>query len=148
MHSTRDTTIAFLACAAFAAIVMSTLQQARAQASVALQVAQAAHDGATAVGPGEVDSFTIACPAAAGGIAIKPSTGATMVSYTCQNTSTTKVAVGDNDIGDPTDDADAPQYCATNCPSQEWGGDVKQEFCRSDTGTVTIKCRAMVAAAP
>jgi hypothetical protein len=97
---------------------------------------------APAVGPAFVDSFTVACGAAA--TAIEPSGGA-MVSYTCQNVSTTEVAVGDSAIADPTDGQNSPTYCATNCPSQEFGGNARKEYCRADSGTVTIYCRALVA---
>jgi hypothetical protein len=92
------------------------------------------------VGPAYVDSFSVGCDASE---LIQPSGGA-MISYTCQNSSTTKVAVGDSAIGDPTDAQNSPIYCATNCPSQEFGGNARLEYCRADTGTVTIYCRALV----
>lgn len=96
------------------------------------------------VGPAYVDSFTVSCTSAADAL-IQPSGGA-MVSYTCQNASTTMVAVGDSAISDPGTTRDAPIYCATNCPSQEWGGNARVESCRGDTDT-TIYCRALVAVA-
>lgn len=65
---------------------------------------------------------------------------------TCQNDSTTMVAVGDSGIGDPTSSRNSPVYCATNCGSREWGGNFRKEFCRADTGTVTIYCRALIGA--
>lgn len=96
------------------------------------------------VGPAYVDSFTVSCTSAADAL-IQP-TGGAMVSYTCQNASTTMVAVGDSSISDPGTTRDAPIYCATNCPAQEWGGNARVESCRGDTDT-TIYCRALVAVA-
>lgn len=93
-----------------------------------------------AVGPGYVDSFSKSCTSAAAVTELPSAT----VSYTCQNASTTKVAVGDSTISDPGTATDAPVYCATNCPSQEWGGAARQEYCRGDTDT-TVVCRALVA---
>jgi hypothetical protein len=61
-----------------------------------LELAQAA----PAVGPAFVDSFSVACTTSATAITAAPNN---MLSYTCQNSSTTKVAVGDSGITDPTD---------------------------------------------
>jgi hypothetical protein len=91
-----------------------------------------------------VDSFSKRCTTTASVIASALSNN--VLSYSCQNTSTTKVAIGDSGIADPTDAQNSPVYCATNCPAQEWGGNAKAEYCRADTGTVTIYCRALVAA--
>lgn len=93
------------------------------------------------VGPAFVDSFPVSCTSAAA-VAIQPSGGA-MISYTCQNASTTMVQVGDSAVADPGTTRNAPIHCATNCPSQEWGGNARMEFCRGDTDT-TIYCRALV----
>lgn len=92
---------------------------------------------------GYVDSFTINCTSAAAVLIAPPSGGYTMRSYSCQNDSTTKVHVGDSTISDPGTTRDAPIYCATNCPSQEWGASAFAEYCRGDSNT-TIYCRALV----
>lgn len=68
------------------------------------------------------------------------------LSYTCQNTSTTLVQVGDSAIVDPDVTRRGPVYCATNCPSQEWGGNAYIEYCRGATDT-TVYCRFLVAVA-
>lgn len=91
---------------------------------------------------GYAESRTISCTSAAA-VEIKPTSGKAITAYDCQNTSTTKVAVGGSTISDPGTTADANIYCSTNCPSQEWGGGVRQEFCRGDTDT-TITCRFSV----
>lgn len=70
--------------------------------------------------------------------------GGNMISYTCQNTSTTLVEVGDSATIDPGTTRKGPVYCSTNCPAQEWGGNLRLEYCRGDTDT-TIRCRGMVA---
>lgn len=97
------------------------------------------------VGPAYVDSFTVSCSTTA--TLISSPAAVNMLSYTCQNVSTTIVGVGDSGIADP-DIATrtSPVYCATNCPSQEFGGNARLEYCRADAGTVTIYCRALVAA--
>jgi len=51
--------------------------------------------------------------------------------------------VGDSSIADPGTTRNAPVYCLTNCPAQEFGGDVSAEYCRGDTDT-TIYCRAQI----
>ena len=103
---------------------------------------EAAH-AAPAVGPAFVDSFTVTCATTA---TLIQASGGAMVSYVCQNPSTTIVGVGDSGIADPDSGTrNSPVHCATNCPSQEWGGNARQEYCRADTGTVTIYCRALVA---
>ena len=75
---------------------------------------------------------------------IKDPFGGSMISYTCQNASTTLVQVGDRYTVDPDTTRRGPIYCATNCPAQEWGGNAKIEYCRGATDT-TIYCRALVA---
>lgn len=94
-----------------------------------------------ALGPMEVDSFTVSCGTSATEISA-PSNR--QFSYICQNNSTTGVFVGDNDITT----SNAPQYCATNCASQEFGGNVAKEYCLVASGTVTVYCRAQVTEAP
>lgn len=93
------------------------------------------------VGPGYVDSFSVSCTSAAA-VKIQPAGGA-MISYVCQNAATTLVHVGDSTISDPGTTRDAPIYCLTNCPAQEFGGNARAEYCRGDTDT-TIYCRALV----
>jgi hypothetical protein len=102
--------------------------------------------GATAAGPGFVDSFTVACADSA--TLIQPEGGA-MVSYSCQTPAsaeaggTTLIAVGDSQIGDPAlATRNSPAYSGDTI--REWGGDARLEYCRADTGTVTIFCRALV----
>jgi hypothetical protein len=99
----------------------------------------AAHqDPRVAVGPAYVDSFTVSCGTSATAI-----TATAQISYTCQNNSTTKVAVGDSTIADPSGTQNSPIYCATNCASREWGGNARVEYCRAPT-TTTIYCRSLV----
>lgn len=91
------------------------------------------------------DSFTVACIAASA-TAIQPPAPNTglMSSYTCQNTSATKVAVGDSTIADPSGTQNSPIYCgAAGCGATDWGGNVYVEYCRSPA-PVTIYCRAAV----
>jgi hypothetical protein len=116
------------------------------------------------VGPAFVDSFTVNCDntaafaAATGcdsgtgipsvdpiGIIAPPCSGLSMISYTCQNKTTVEVTVGDSSIVDPGGTENAPIYCSTNCPAQEFGGNARREYCRGDTDT-TIACRALVSA--
>lgn len=127
--------------AVVAASCVPAAQASPVTASVAIETA-----GQTpAVGPAYVDSFSVSCTTTAAFIA-PANNSRNILSYSCQNTSTTKVAVGDSGIADPTDAQNSPTYCQTNCPAQEWGGNAKAEYCRADTGTVTIYCRALVAA--
>lgn len=112
------------------------------------------------VGPAWVSSFPVNCAdseayadalvvASTGAITtpavgkIRDPFGASTISYTCQNTSTTLVQVGDSKTIDPDTTRRGPVYCATNCPSQEWGGNAYLEYCRGATDT-TIYCRALV----
>lgn len=120
----------------------SAAQVAEVAASLPAGVPLSAVQMIPGVGPGYVDSFTVSCTSAAAAL-IRP-TGGAMVSYTCQNASTTLVHVGDSGISDPGTTRDAPIYCATNCPAQEFGGNARAEYCRGDTDT-TIYCRGLVA---
>lgn len=123
-------------------VVLSWPAQA-GTASLGLELSRTA----PAVGPGYVDSFTVACGSSA--TAIRPAAPYTdaMLSYSCQNVSTTIVGIGDSGIADPdVGTRNSPVYCATNCPAQEFGGNTRAEYCRADTGTVTIYCRALVSA--
>lgn len=101
------------------------------------------------VGPGFVDSFTVSCGSSA--TLIQAPSGKTQLSYTCQTPAsgetggTTLVAVGDSDIADPAF-ATRNSSVYSGDTIREFGGDVRAEYCRADTGTVTIFCRAMVAA--
>lgn len=92
------------------------------------------------VGPGYSDSFTVDCGTSPTEIRA-PSGG--MYSYVCQNSSATEVFVGDSSLTTAT----APKYC-DGCAGQEFGGNVKLEYCRVAAGTVTVACRAMVGSAP
>lgn len=93
-----------------------------------------------------VDSFSKDCTTTAS--VINPS-GWFMVSYACQAPAaaeaggTTLIAVGDQDIADPAfATRNSPVYSGDTV--REWGGDAKKEYCRADTGTVTIYCRALL----
>lgn len=105
-----------------------------------------AHARSTAVGPGFIDSFTVSCATTA--TLIQP-TGGAMVSYSCQTPAsaetggTTLIAVGDSLIADPAfATRNSPVYSGDT--TREWGGNARAEYCRADTGTVTIFCRALV----
>lgn len=100
--------------------------------------------GAISVGPGFVESGKVTITTTA--TLIRAPSGRTQISYTCQNPSTTKLAVGSSDIGDPTDAQSSPLYCTTNCPEATFGGDVHAEYARADSGTVDVFCRFIVAA--
>jgi hypothetical protein len=100
-----------------------------------------------AVGPGFVDSFTISCATTA--TAITPPTTGAMLSYSCQTPAaaesggTTLVAVGDSGIADPDiGTRNSPVYSGST--TREFGGNARAEYCRADSGTVTIYCRAIV----
>ena len=59
---------------------------------------------------------------------------------------TPRDAVGDSGIADPAfATRNSPVYSGDTI--REWGGNAKKEYCRADTGTVTIFCRALVATA-
>lgn len=105
-----------------------------------------AHVGQAAVGPGYIDSFSVTCATTA--TLIQP-TGGAMVSYSCQAPAsaetggTTLIAVGDSAIADPAfATRNSPVYSGDT--TREWGGNARAEYCRADTGTVTIFCRALV----
>jgi hypothetical protein len=135
----------FTALAALAAgfFLLPNSRARAAPGGPVLELAQAA----PAVGPGFVDSFAVACTTSA--TEIKSSLG-NMISYTCQTPASTEtagtvlVAVGDSAIGDPTfATRTSPVYSGDTI--REWGGNAKAEYCRADTGTVTIFCRGLVA---
>lgn len=131
-----------------AAIAASCVPEARASSTPALDVAALAAAAGVpldvvqwvpGVGPAYVDSFSVSCTSAAA-VQFLPSA---TVSYTAQNASTTLLHVGDSAIADPGTTRNAPVYCATNCPAQEFGGNTRKEYCRGDTD-VTIYVRALV----
>jgi hypothetical protein len=104
--------------------------------------------GAPAVGPAFVDSFTVSC---GDGDPLTPirSTVGTQISYSCQTPAsaetggTVLVAVGDSGIADPAfATRNSPVYSGDTI--REWGGNARIEYCQADTGTVTIFCRALV----
>jgi hypothetical protein len=129
-----------------AAGVLALLVVVDAYASPAGPVVELAQ-GAPTVGPAFVDSFTVSCGATA--TAIRSSEG-NMLSYSCQAPAsaetggTVLVAVGDSGIADPAfATRNSPVYSGDTI--REWGGNARIEYCRADTGTVTIFCRALVA---
>jgi hypothetical protein len=101
---------------------------------------------AAVVGPAFVDSFSVTCATTA--TAISSSVG-TMISYTCQTPAsaetggTTLVAVGDSGIADPAF-ATRNSEVYSGDTIRQFGGNARREYCRADTGTVTIFCRALV----
>jgi hypothetical protein len=114
-----------------------------------LELAQAAPAG---VGPAFVDSFTVTCATTATAIAPAAPYSRSMISYACQTPAaaetagTVLVAVGDSGIGDPTfATRTSPVYSGDTV--REWGGNARTEYCRADTGTVTIFCRALISTA-
>jgi hypothetical protein len=105
----------------------------------------AVRDGAAAVGPTYVDSFTVTCAATA--TLIQSPLG--QVSYQCQTPAAAEaggnvlVAVGDSAIADPAlATRNSPVFSGDSIRS--WESDARAEYCRADTGTVTIFCRANV----
>jgi len=98
-------------------------------------------DNSAAFAKAVVDGVDLTTPAVG---RIEDPWGGNMISYTCQNTTTTLVEVGDSAKLDPGTTRKGPVYCSTNCPAQEFGGNLRLEYCRGDTDT-TIRCRAMVA---
>ena len=125
-----------------------------ALATPAIEVAQMT----PAVGPAYVDSFTVTCATTATAIVAPSATGAgavgpgAMISYSCQTPAaaetggTVLVAVGDSAIADPAfATRNSPVYSGDTI--REWGGNARKEYCRADTGTVTIFCRALVTTA-
>ena len=141
----RAWSVLFLAAGALlAAFFLQPTQRAEAApGGPVLELAQ----GAPAVGPAFVDSFTVTCGATA--TLINSSEG-NMLSYSCQTPAsaetggTVLVAVGDSGIGDPAfATRNSPVYSGDTI--REWGGNARREYCRADTGTVTIFCRALVA---
>ncbi len=99
------------------------------------------------VGPGYVDSFSHNCTGTAS--AFLPTTYGTAMSYTCQTPAagetagTVLVAIGDSAVADPAiGTRNSPVYSGDTL--REFGGNLYQEYCRSDTGTVVIYCRVMV----
>lgn len=130
-------------------LASSCIEEAHAQSAGAHVAVVAAQAGA-AVGPAFSDSFFHDCTTTAS--VIGPDTGslaAGMQSYTCQTPAsaetagTVLVAVGDSAIADPAfATRNSPVYSGDTI--REWGGNLKTEYCRADTGTVRIFCRAMV----
>lgn len=122
----------------------SCIEEAHASPPV-ISIAQAA----PAVGPAFVDSFSKSCTTTASSIFSAGAAGS-VLSYTCQTPAsaepagTVLVAVGDSEIADPAiGTRNSPVYSGDTI--REWGGNARNEFCRSDTGTVVIYCRALVA---
>lgn len=131
---------------ALGALVATLLLYAAASLAMPVLPISFARDSAAAVGPGYVDSFTVTCATTA--TLIRPSGGA-MVSYSCQTPAsaetggTVLVAVGDSAIADPAfATRNSPVYSGDTV--REFGGNTRAEYCRADTGTVTIFCRALV----
>lgn len=114
-------------------------------------LAQQVHSAATAVSAAYVDSFTVSCSTSATLIAA-PS-GYSQQAYYCQTPAsaesggTVLVAVGDSGIADP-DIAtrNSPVYSGSTI--REFYASAKKEYCRADSGTVTIYCRAIVTSEP
>lgn len=138
-----------LLCAFVAAIGIGfgAVLPSRPAAASPLLVAQAL----PAVGPAFVDSFAKSCTTTATSI-FSAGVAGSVLSYTCQTPASTEtagtvlVAVGDSAIADPAiGTRDSPVYSGDTI--REWGGNARNEFCRSDTGTVVIYCRALVATA-
>lgn len=135
-------TTAIIASAALLGLVLLVPAERTARASPGVNTVLS-EANLPAVGPAYVDSFSLSCAQSAATRILPKNT----ISYTCQNPSTVRVAVGDSTISDPAGGlVDAPIYCATNCPSSQWGGNALQEFCRGDTPT-TVYCRALVSRA-
>lgn len=98
-----------------------------------------------------VDSFSVSCATTA--TAIEAPSGQAQGAYYCQTPAsaetagTVLVAVGDSAIADP-DIAtrNSPVYSGSTI--REFYAAARKEYCRADTGTVTIYCRAIVPVEP
>jgi len=104
-----------------------------------VSIAEAAHAGVTAVGPGYPAHKRITCDTTAGGIAISPAEGATVLSYSCKSAGT--VFIGG---GSTLSALTGVEYTV----GQEFGANVRSpERCIS-AGSVVISCRFLLAQAP
>lgn len=104
---------------------------------------------------GYLISWTVNCPEGSAALVTPPTAngsvaitiGQVVGDITCQNATTTPVSFGDSLITDPLlATRDAPAYCLTNCPLQQWSRPVQKAYCRSDVGTIVIQCDAAVKA--
>lgn len=114
-------------------------------------LAQQVHSAATSVSAGFVDSFTVSCGSSA--TLITAPSGFAQQAYYCQTPAsaetggTVLVAVGDSGIADP-DIATRNSPVYSGGTVREFYASAKKEYCRADTGTVTIYCRAIVTSEP
>ena len=128
---------AFLALALLA--FAPACYDAHASPGLAVVAADAVHAGVTAVGPGYPEHKRITCDTTAGGIAIAPTSGNTVLSYACKSAGTVYIG-GGSTLSAST----GVEYTS----GQEFGANVKSpERCIS-AGSVVISCRFLVAQAP
>lgn len=114
-------------------------------------IAQEVRSATTAATAGFVDSFTVSCATSA--TLITAPSGYSQQAYYCQTPAsaetngTVLVAVGDSGIADPDiSTRNSPVYSGATI--REFYASAKKEYCRADTGTVTIFCRAIVISEP
>lgn len=98
-----------------------------------------------------VDSFSVSCATTA--TEISAPSGQAQGAYYCQTPQSaetggsTLVAVGDSAIADPDiSTRNSPVYSGSTI--REFYAAARKEYCRADTGTVTIYCRAIVPVEP
>ena len=126
----------FLIALVALAVLPSCLE---ARANPAVSIAEGAHAGVTAVGPGYPDHKRITCDTTAGGIVIAPTSGGTVLSYSCKSEGTVYVGGGSTLSA-----ATGTEYTV----GQEFGANVRSpERCIS-AGSVVIQCRFLLAQAP
>ena len=118
---------------------LSSCLEARASPGVAVTVAQAEHGAITAVGPGYPDHKRITCDTTAGGVAIAPTGGETLLSYSCKSAGTVYIGGGSTLSASTGTEYTVGQEFGANVPTPE--------RCIS-AGSVVISCRFLLAQAP
>lgn len=129
----------FLAVFSLAVPLLSSCGEAHASPGVAVTVANAAHAGTAALGPGYPDHKRITCDTTVGGVEIKPTGGGSILSYSCKTAGTVYIGGGST-----LSSATGVEYTV----GQEFGANVRTpERCIS-AGSVVISCRFLLAQAP
>jgi hypothetical protein len=127
----RSAILAVIVTALVAAVIV------QASPSHVVMAAQVAHQAAD-VGPAWEQNFAVTCGTEPTRIQVPG-----QVAYTCQNSAATAVYVG----GPNLDTSTAPCHSSA-CPSSEWSAHSRRGWCLVASGTVVIKCRALVGQEP
>jgi hypothetical protein len=123
-----------LACVALCASCIPSAEASPSHAATAAQVAHSAAD----LGPAWEQNFAVTCGESPTRIQVPG-----QVFYTCQNSGSTAVYVGGPNL-----DADTAPCHSSACPSSEWSAHSRRGWCLVASGTVVIKCRALVGQEP